>query len=750
MVRHAVVVGAFVVAFVSAGASPVLPWMDTSLSPDARASLVVQQLTQDEKFQLVHGYYGGNIGGIQHIPEDAIPDLPNSAGYILGIKRLGIPALKETDAGLGIANHRHMRASDTATALPSGLANAATWNLDLAYSLGTVLGREARDKGLNVVLGGAMNLTREPRGGRSFEYAGEDPLLAGVMVGEQVRGTQAQGVVSTVKHYALNSQETARTSLSANIKWAAARESDLLAFEIAIERSHPGAVMCSYNRINSTYGCENSYLLTKVLKQDWGFPGWVMSDWGAVHSTVAAANAGLDQESAFLADSTDFFGEPLKKAVADGSVSQARLDDMAHRVLRSAFAAGVIDNPPQKKPTDLKAHAGIVQHAAEQGIVLLKNEGLLPLAATAKRIAVIGGHADLGVMSGGGSSQVIPIGSTPETEIPVGGPAFKFPGLGWVRQPAMVFDPPAPLVEIRRLAPKAKVQFDDGKDIERAAKLARASDIVIVFADQWMSEARDVPSLSLPGDQNELIAAIAAANPHTIVVLETGGPVLMPWLDAVPSVIEAWYSGNRGGTAIANILFGKINPSGRLPVTFPAAEEQLAHPKIIGEGTMSNPYAPGTVPPPLDGDYFEGANIGYRWFDLKNQKPLFSFGHGLSYTQFSYAALETSGGKALSVRFTLTNTGKRTGWETAQVYAVPPSADGKAVRRLVGWAKVELKPGETRQVSVTAELRTLASFSETANAWQLAAGAYQVSIGASSQDLKLNAMVNMDAVALKP
>lgn len=744
-----VVVGcAFAVVIAMAASAADRPWMDKSLSPDARAALVVKELTQEEKLRYVHGYYGGNLNGIQHIPQEWIADLPNSAGYIPPVTRLGIPALKETDAGLGIANHRHMREGDTATALPSGLATAATFNPALAFEVGSVLGRETRDKGFNVVLGGAMNLTREPRGGRSFEYAGEDPLLAGIIVGEEVRGTQAQGVVSTVKHYALNFQETARTSISANIAWSAARESDLLAFELAIERSHAGTVMCSYNRVNEVYGCENSYLLTKVLKQDWGFPGWVMSDWGAVHSTVDAANAGLDQESAFLADSADFFGEPLKVAVAEGKVSQARLDDMVQRILRSAFAAGVIDNPPQKVPTDLKRHAEIVQRAAEQGIVLLKNTGVLPLPAKAKSIAVIGGYANLGVLSGGGSSQVIPVGDTPETEVPVDGPAFKFPGLGWVRQPAMVFDPPSPQAEIKRLARGATVRFTNGKDVAEAVRLAKSSDIVIVFANQWMRESEDVSDLSLPDGQDDMIAAVAAANRQTIVVLQTGGPVLMPWLNAVPAVVEAWYSGNRGGTAIAHILFGTVNPSGHLPVSFPAGESQLAHPEIFGNGTTTNPYAPGTVPPPVNGDAFEGADIGYRWFDKKGSKPLFAFGHGLSYTQFSYGSLKLEGGAALTVHFTVKNTGKRAGSETAQVYAIPPG--NAAVKRLVGWARVALKPGEMCDVTVIGEARTLATFRENPDGWQLSAGAYAVAVGASSEDVRLNGKVELTGATLKP
>jgi len=744
MLRHAML--AFTVFFAAASGQDARPWMNKSLSPDVRADLVVAQMTQDEKLLLVHGYYGANLNGIQHIPADWISDLPNSAGYIPPIERLGIPALKESDAGLGIANYRHLRAGDSATALLSGLASAATWNPAIAYAEGEVLGREARDKGFNVVLAGATNLAREPRGGRTFEYAGEDPLLAGIIVGEEVHGVQDQGVISTVKHFALNDQETARTSLSANIDWAAARESDLLAFEIAIERGHPGAVMCSYNKINGVYGCENPYTLTTVLKKDWGFPGWVMSDWGAVHSTVEAANAGLDQESAFLADSQDFFGERLRQALSDGRVARTRLDDMVRRILHSAFAAGIIDNPPKPQPTDLKSHAATVQRAAQEAIVLLKNTGVLPLARGARRIAVIGGHADLGVLSGGGSSQVIPVGNTPTTEIPISGPAFKFPGLGWVRMPAMIFDPPSPLAEIRRLAPKARVHFAAGDKIAKAVRLARASDVVIVFAEQWMSETRDVADLSLPGDQDKLIAAVAAANPRTVVVLETGGPVLMPWLPSVAAVVEAWYPGNRGSAAIAETLFGRADPSGRLPISFPASEAQLAHREIIGAGTAVNPYAPGSIPPAVAADYFEGADVGYRWLERKQEKPLFPFGYGLSYTSFRYEGLAVNGGNALTVRFKLTNDGKRAGSEVAQVYAAAPNG----IRRLVGWAKVTLNPGETRELTVTAEPRTLARFNEMAGAWVLAGGRYEVAVGASSSDIRLTATTDLAAASFKP
>ena len=402
------------------------PWTNPSLDPDQRAELIEQQMSDDELLTVVKGYFGANLKltFIGPPPAELRPVLPGTAGYVPGIPRLGIPSLIETDAGVGIANSMHMRPGDTATALPSTLLAAATWNPDLAFQAGHAIGAEAHDRGYNVVLDGAHNLAREPRGGRTFEYAGEDPLLAGTMAGEAIRGIQSAHVISTAKHFALNDQETGRGILSANIAEAAMRESDLLAFEIAIEHGNPGAIMCAYNRVNGVYSCENDFLLNQVLKRDWAFPGWVLSDWGGVHSTVAAANAGLDQESASNFAGQGYFGPPLRKALADGKVDHARLHDMAHRILRSMFANGLFDDPAVASGAPLKSHAPEAQREAEEGIVLLKNaDGLLPLAKTTRSIAVIGAHADVGMLSGGGSSQVVPLGARRPSRSPLTTPS---------------------------------------------------------------------------------------------------------------------------------------------------------------------------------------------------------------------------------------------------------------------------------------------------------------------------------------
>jgi beta-glucosidase len=706
-------------------------------SADRRAAQTVGAMTLDEKLTLVHGYFGASIKGAPPPLNTAPPkEAIGSAGYVPGVPRLGVPALQESDASLGVANGGQLRPGDQATALPSGLATASTWNPDLARVGGAMIGEEAHAKGFNVLLAGGVNLARDPRNGRNFEYLGEDTLLAGVMAGESIAGVQSRHVISTVKHFAVNDQETGRMTLSSDISEKAMRETDLLAFQIAIERGQPGSVMCAYNRINGDYACEHDFLLNKVLKGDWGYRGWVMSDWGGVHSTVKAALGGLDQHSAHTLDKADYFGAPLKAAVEKGEVPMARLDDMARRIVRSMYAAGIDQHPPVKRDIDRQTHAAVAQQVAEEGIVLLKNQGgLLPLAAEAKSIAVIGAHADVGVLSGAGSSQVISYGGSGHEE-PGTGP---FGGLFKI-----VYHGSSPLKAIAAAAPAAKVSFSSGQDVAAAVAAAKDADVAIVFAQQWQTEIQDAPSLSLPDGQDALIAAVAAANPRTIVVLETGNPVLMPWLDEVGAVLEAWYPGQRGGEAVANVLFGKVNPSGKLPISFPAGEDQLPRPRIPGSDLKLSLF--GGNDPLFSVAYPEGSEVGYRGFAARGQTPLFPFGHGLSYTTFGYGDLRVGGGETLKVSFTLTNTGQRAGQEIAQVYATPPGGQ----RRLVGWKKVALKPGESARVEVAADRRLLAQYDVTAPGWRLAAGDYVVEAGASSADLKLKGGAKVSAAQLKP
>ncbi len=427
-----------------------------------------------------------------------------------------------------------------------------------------MIAREARSRGFNVQLAGGINLARDIRNGRIFEYLSEDPLLSAVLCAEQINGIQGEGVISTIKHYSLNCNETNRHWLDAIIDPDAHRESDLLAFEIAIERSQPGSVMSGYNKINGEYASGNSHLLNEVLKGIWGYPGWVMSDWGATDRWENAL-AGLDQESGLQGDFMFWnetpFVEPLRQAYDEGKLPKERLADMVRRILRSMFAVGIDAWGPAPE-VDLDAHNEIALEEARQGIVLLKNEGLLPIAAdTTARIAMIGGHSHIGVPSGTGSAAVVPRGGY-AGQVYIGGPGV----MGAARY--LYLMPSSPLEELKKLLPKAKIEFDSGISPAEAALLARRSDIAIVFGIRVEGEGFDLPDLSLPWGQDAVIEAVAAVNPNTIVVLETGNPVDMPWQDSVKCIVEAWYPGQAGGRAIAEILAGAVNPSGRLPVTF--------------------------------------------------------------------------------------------------------------------------------------------------------------------------------------
>ena len=711
------------------------PWSDKSLSPDVRADMAIKQMTLDEKIQMLHGLGWQTI----MMPPESGPGTRaiSAIGFIPGVPRLGIPDLQMTDSVEGVSGAgAHGR---YATALPSAEAMAAAWDPKLSYEIGTMLGHEMRAMGFNMSLGSGINMIREPRDGRTFEYKGEDPLLAGTLAGQELKAEKALHLITDVKHYAVNDQDAGRTTVNSIISERAMRESDLLAFQIALKDSGAGAVMCSYNRVNGTYACENKYLLSDVLKGDFGFKGFVVSDWGATQSTVQAAMAGLDMEM----PGNESFGEPLKKAVEDGKVPMSRLNDMVHRILRTEFDAGIVDDPPRPESPNVMRGFKVAQKVEERGAVLLKNaHNQLPLdAASIQSIAVIGGHADIGVLSGGGSSQVSPAGGNPVPPPPNGNRMTA-----WM---APTYQPSSPLKGIRAKAKDAVVKFDPGTDPAAAASLARESQVAIVFAVQHESEGMDLKNLSLPDNQDALIEAVAAANPHTIVVLETGGAVLMPWIDKVSGVVEAWYPGIRGSQAIANILFGDVNPSGRLPLTFPQSEADLPHPIHVDppkpDATHPVPKLAG-FPPPIsmmvrspffDVKYDEGLKVGYKWYDAEKKPVLFPFGFGLSYTTFAYSGLSVKSGPTTDVTFTVKNTGKRAGIETAQVYASLPDAAGEPPKRLVGWAKVHLGPGESKQVTVPVSRDRLTIYDEASDSWKLVPGQYVLRVGSSSRNLLL-------------
>lgn len=697
-----------------------------------RAETVVSTMQPSEKTVLTIGImplpFGPNPAPI---PADAIP----GAGYVSGIPRLNVPSLRETDASLGVAWVGGAR-KDGATALPSGLAMASTWNPALLRQGGAMIGAEARAKGFNVMLAGGANLTRDPRNGRTFEYLSEDPLLTGVLVGNAIAGIQSNHIISTIKHFALNGQETARHFVDVRISDAAARESDLLAMQIGIEIGQPGSVMCSYNRVLEHQACSSSYLLNKVLKHDWRYKGFVMSDWGAVPALDAALN-GLDQQSGSQLDAAPFFGKLLAEAAAKDPTYAARLDDMNRRVLTAIYANGLDRySAVATGKIDAEANSAVAEEVAKQGVVLLRNQGnILPLARTAQRILIVGGGANIGVLSGGGSSQV-------HAE---GGPAGSVPMTNKNAEMAMFlaqqYQGIPPLDAIAKTAPQATVVYRNGAYVSEAVEQAKRADLVIVFAGSWSSEGFDRPDLSLPDGQDALIDAVARANPKTVVVLETGNPVDMPWLEQTAAVLQAWYPGVRGAEAIASVLFGDTNPSGRLPITFPRNVGQLPRPRIDGFDTVEPNFVGNSFKgaPQVIANYdIEGSDVGYRWFARKEEKPLFPFGFGLSYTQFSSSSLKIKGYEA---SFTVKNDGKRGGATVGQLYLV--SRNGEAKRRLVGFQRVELAPGESKSLSVTIDPRLLADWK--GDGWTLVGGTYGFALGQSAEDLAPPVLVRMAA-----
>ena len=711
-------------------------WSDATLAPDVRADLVIKEMTLDEKLSLLHG---------QGMPffSTGPTDSNGGAGYSNAIPRLGIPAIQMADSAYGVT--RGAAAGRYSTALPSNLGAASSWDPQAAYEYGALIGRELRNQGYSMSLGGGVNLPREPRDGRTFEYQGEDPLLAGTLAGNFAKGVQSAHIIGDLKHYAINDQESGRNAVNANIDKRSMRETDLLAFQIALGISDAGGVMCSYNRVNGDFACENSYLLTDVLKNAFQFKGFVLSDWGGTHSAVKASHAGLDQEQ----PDKYFFGDPLKKAVESGEVSQDEINDHVHRILRSIFATGLFDHPVTKDVPDVERGYAVAQKIAEKSIVLLKNEhNILPLESNIHSVALIGGHADVGVVSGGGSAQVDAPGGSPVPPPPPVGTVDAFIRPEWM--------PSSPLRALTAKLPSAKVTYTAGTDLAAAAAAAKSADVAIVFVYQWESEGLDLKTLALSDDQNKLVEAVAAANPKTIVVVESGGPATMPWVDHVAGVVEAWFPGIRGAEALADILIGQVNPTGKLAITFPKSDADLPHPILVTPPPASEPnYAAmgGDISnimsimakgmPAFQTYYDEKLKVGYKWYDAENKQVLFPFGFGLSYTTYAYSGLNVSKGDGLTVTFTVKNTGKRAGTEIAEVYASLPSSAGEPPKRLIGWSRVELAPGESKQVSIPVDNSRLSIFDEASNSWKLVPGDYTVLAGGSSKSLPLQQQLSL-------
>jgi beta-glucosidase len=657
-----------------------------NVSPEERAAQLVAQMTLDEKISQVHTT-GTGAGGI--------------ARLVPGIPRLGIPDFLITNGPAGVGTGAVSK-QPNATALPAPVALAAGFDTDLAREYGVVEGRETADVGHSLIEAPDVNMVRVYHNGRAFENYGEDPYLAGQLAVANIKGIQSQGVLAEVKHYTANDQETKRTTIQEQIDDRTLHEIHLPAFEDAVKKGHVASVMCAYPAVNGQFMCENKHLITDVLRDQWGFRGFVQSDASATHTAVGSADAGQDLE---LRDNGPY-DDPLKQAVLDGQVSMAQLDTMIERRLAIEIRAGLFDHPRTITPINAAADGTVARSVAEQSAVLLKNAGsALPLdAKKLHSIAVVGPYVQTAHPGGGGSAHVNPLYAV------------------------------SPVDAITKRAGSAvTVRSSDGSDVTAAAQLASSSDVAVVIVGDVEKEGTDRSSLSLTGNQDDLIKSVVAANPHTIVVLNSGAPVLMPWVDSVPAILEAWYPGEEDGNALASLLFGDVNPSGKLPVTFPRTEDQtpVSSPERY-------PGANGVV------TYSEKLEVGYRWYDAENQDPLFPFGYGLSYTNFAFSNLTVSppsGNGHVTVGVDVRNTGSRTGAEVAQLYVTDPASVGEPPKQLKGFAKVSLRPGQKKHVTLTLDQRAFAIWDSAAQRWTTVGGRYTVSVGDSSRNLPLSAPV---------
>ena len=761
------------------------PWV-TSQAPIAqRVAQLMSQMSLADKITMVEGHGTSNP----------------YVFYTPAIPALCIPAVGLEDGPAGVAD-----GLTGVTQLPAGVALAATWDPSLAGQYGQVIGAEEYGKGASANLGPTVNIDRDPRWGRSFEALSEDPALNAALDVPEIAGVQGQGVEAQVKHLAVYNQETYRNTPADNVIIDPRTEHEIyLPSFYAAVKSGSASVMCSYAMINGDFACNNSNLETTILRDQWGYPGFVMSDYGALHSTQGAVQ-GTDQEQPF----STYYGTALQTAIQDGTIPVSVLNTMVQRVFTQMFRFNLFSQPRTGSPTDTvttPAHVALATDVAEAGTTLLKNDGgVLPLSSSGGSIAVVGPAADASpVYAGGGSAYVIPSGtvsplagikaaagsgtsvsysqglptdtslpSIPSSSLtpayaptPFGGSytgTLTAPETGTyvlaITNPCgcytstylsldgkqIIDDPSTPPVHTYSVAVSltkdqtyklaisgASSQLLWGTPsalapgISAAAAAARtASAAVVVVSDDTQSEATDRLSLNLPSAQDELISAVAAANPHTVVVINAGAPVAMPWLPAVAGVVDAWYPGQTSGTSLASVLFGQTDPGGHLPVTFPVSLSQ-----VPASTTAQFPGNGTTV------QYSEGIDVGYRWYDAQGTTPLFPFGYGLSYTQFAFSHLSVSpafkdGTKEVRVSATVTNVGRRAGSDVAQLYLADPAGSGEPPRQLAGFQRVSLGPGASAKVSFTVTPQEMSWWDETANGWTQTAGTYGVYVGDSS------------------
>ncbi|QIG39488.1 glycosyl hydrolase [Microbacterium sp. 4R-513] len=722
--------GATVAAAVPASAvdCSTVPWMDAGKSADERAQALLDASSQHQKYRWLV-----EQPAVTPTRTDWPAGLTGEAPVVYPVQLECTPTIVYTDGPEAVR-------SAGVTDFPSQIALASTWNLDLAYQKGVAQAEEAFAKRKNVLLAPGIGNTRTPLAGRTPEYFGEDPLINGLMAASDVQGIEADGkVAGQLKHFVANEQELDRQTSSSNMDERTLRELYTLPYDIAIKRGSPETVMCAFNQVNGVYICE-SPLMQKVLKDDAGFDGFIMSDFGSVHSTAASLNAGLDQE---LNRPIWFTPAKLDAALAAGTLTQARIDEAAFRVVRSYIRAGLFDNPlPAQAVADASnaANKAVAKQIAEEGSVLLKNDGVLPLSvAQGQKIALFGPTASRTVTTvGGAPTSAVSVCSLTLRFRPTSPPSNTLPCEDVVSAETALTE--------RAAQVGATVTWNNGQDVAAAAAQAASADVAIVFGYQRMGEFSDLTDLKLQGNGDALISAIEQANPRTVVVLQTGSAVEMPWLGGVQAVLENWYGGEQQGPAIASLLFGDVAPSGKLPMTFPKSladtptSTPAQYPGVFSDGSTTRPAGSSEI---RQVSYSEGLAVGYKWYQSRGIEPLFPFGHGLSYTTFSYDRVQvtpksTNGEKEIRIMFKVTNTGTRTGTETAQAYVTLPSSTGTPGSRLVGWESLTLAPGEHANVTITlspadlADLHLLQYWDAAADKWATAKGTYGVAVGGSS------------------
>ena len=638
------------------------------------------------------------------------------------VERLGVPSVMVSDGPHGLrkqdekADHLGVNDSIKAVCMPAACATASSFDRDLMGRMGQAIGDSCQHEKLGVVLGPAVNIKRSPLCGRNFEYFSEDPYLAGEMSAAYINGVQSKNVGTSIKHFAANSQEHRRMSSSSNADERTLREIYFPAFEISVRKAQPWTVMCSYNRVNGVYASENPWLLTDVLRGEWGFKGYVMSDWGAVSDRVAGVAAGLDLE---MPSSGGINDRKIVAAVQSGELDERIVDQACERILEINYR--YLDNARPETPWDQEADHQLSARIAEECMVLLKNDGILPLNKT-DEVAFIGEFAAKPRFQGGGSSHINAFRTTSAVEAAQGLPVTYVQGYSAARDMAT------------------------DEMIAEAVQAAKAAKVAVVFAglpDAYESEGYDRAHMAMPACQNRLIEAVAGANPNTVVVLHNGSPVEMPWLGKVKAVLEAYLGGQAVGIAAVRLLYGDANPCGHLAETFPVKLSD--NPSYLYYGGEGN-----------EADYREGVFVGYRYYDKKEMPVLFPFGFGLSYTTFACSNLRLSGAKitdqeTLTAAVTVTNTGSRAGKTVVQLYVGDrESTVLRPIRELKGFEKVELQPGESRDVTFTLDKRAFAYWNAAIHDWHVETGAFTIEVGQSSRDIEVSGEVTVESTVALP